>query len=193
MNHLSEDSIEELARASAESDTPVPPNAEAHFGECSVCREKYAYFRQYYSTLNDELSTPLDAEILNLIEGNTAKKIIPLRRYEPGVAENGIHLRQNVTLMAALEKKEEGEKFSTVATFVAEKETLLRVVRDSANDQYTVYLLTSDDSLREACDIIISDQRGNILNIRPDHKGAALVDNANSIDWKTATVALATH
>ena len=173
--------------AMARSERPT----DAHVEACPRCRALVEFHRAYLSAEAEELARPVTNRDMERLQGILSPGVYRLEPYQVHMNVRTSESAYSPVLLAALDSRDPGTRFSTIATFASQAlQTIVRVVCDTRTSKQTVHLLASDESLSRNVEIGISDATGQLLKLRTDSDGVALLDTSSPIDWGTARLVL---
>jgi hypothetical protein len=184
MKHIAESLIETSVRHSEELDAATSQCIAAHLEVCGACRSIADFLRSFYA----ELDSP-DKEILPQVDERVkvffpGARLIPLYPFRP-VLDKVYAGDEYTVVLAAMSPEPPAPRFQTVATLVsAQKDTLLRILRDNAANAFRLYILAENRRQRENAIISFPELA---LDFITDEKGQAifkLAEDAVPADWE---------
>jgi len=189
VEHLSEDSLDRLARSGSDM---ARSGEFLHIGTCAMCREKYELLVDYYREKEKLSNLPPDRGVYNLAALLSLPKIIRFHPYAAQPDVSALHLNQHTMVLAAQTAAgEETERFVTEATFASEEaNALVRVVRDRQTRTYLLYLLAERSEQCANVLLYIGNADDSMEVIATDERGKATLAPSRPIDWHTASVSV---
>ncbi|MDZ7291440.1 MAG: hypothetical protein ONB44_07640 [candidate division KSB1 bacterium] len=178
MNHIEEQVLETYIRRPEKLPDSVHQCVATHLASCAACSAITDFLHSFYADLDntpDEVSPRMEA----LIEmPSTSPFIIPLRPFQ-SQPEAVAFADGYTTVLAAMSPATPRQRFQTVATFAAERHrTLVRILHDSATNNFKLYLLADDPRKREGAIVsfpklaadFVTDERGRVAFQLPGHE-----------------------
>jgi hypothetical protein len=173
--------------AMARSERP----ADAHLEACPRCRGLYEFYRTYLSLESEEFLRPVSDRDVERANGIISPGIYRLESFQIPLNVRTSESSYSPVLLAALDNSDSGIRFATIATFASQAiQTVVRVVRDTRSNEHAVHVLASDHSLSRDIEVGISDATGQLIKVRTNGEGVALLRTPVSIDWATARLLL---
>ena len=170
MSHIAEHLIEAYVRHPDDLNSAAHQSIVRHLEECNTCRSIAEYLRTFYGEL-DTLGDKVSPQVEKWIAGHFPRaRVIPLYPFRP--EPNASFARNaHVVVLAAMTHASPAPRFQTVATLAsAQKDVLLRLLRDNETDSYRLYILSDDPCQRKHAVVSFPDLA---LEVVTDDKGQA--------------------
>jgi hypothetical protein len=184
-NHIAERKIEAYIRRPKDLGEAADQLVAAHLEVCGACRSIADFLRSFYA----ELESP-DEEILPQIDEQMEAlffraRLVPLYPFRP--VPDKVYAGDEYTgVLAAMSDEPPAPRFQTVATLAsAQKDTLLRILRDNETNAFRLYIHAENRRQREHA-IISFPELG--MDFIADEKGQVtfkLAEQAVPADWET--------
>lgn len=183
--HPEESIIAQQARAGTEPDS--------HLNACDRCRGIFEFYRSYFAEEEKAMDRPITEHDRDHVRSILSPGVYSFVPYRAHLNVNTPHLGDNPYLLAARNGSDHHSRFHSVASFASESiNTVIRILRDSKTGNASVHVLSDDRLFLRRVEVAVTDHDGHSIHVRTDDDGVGTIDEAVSIDWKSARLLLIT-
>jgi len=184
-NHYFEKELDLFAQEITKNKNSQVLADNEHLKNCERCKSQLNFLLNFYENFNKELESEVDKRVEQLAKSLSESKIIQLYPFKVHLDIESLTNSNHTSILAAETTEIKAHRYSTRATFASEsKNILVRIVDDSIEHKYNIYLLSESPEFSK--ESLIGFQKKYLEDfsyVSTDVNGKANVEYHEEIDW----------